>query len=108
MIGRETEITDPNNSKHYRYQYKDMEVVITKGIVTWFVSKTNNVATKRGIRQGSTLRDVLDNYGDSSMKFSYDESVLYEYRFASLDNKSCLLRIAIKNDRVEYISGRLE
>ncbi len=85
-----------------------MEVVITKGIVTGFVSKTNNVATKRGIRQGSTLRDVLDNYGDSSMKFSYDESVLYEYRFASLDNKSCLLRIAIKNDRVEYISGRLE
>lgn len=107
-IGREREITDPNKNHYYRYQYKDMEVVITNGVVTGFVSKTPEVSTTRGIHQGSSLQDVLNAYGDSSLKFSHEDMMLYEYRFSSIDHRNCLLRFAIKNDQVDYISGRIE
>jgi|GEM_PF-6950909 len=107
LLGKETEITNPDKNQHYHYQYKDMEVVITNGVVTGFVSKTDNGVTKRGIHQGSSLQDVLNAYGDSSMKFQYDRWMLYEYKFTSSKGKECLLRFAIAGNKVDYISARL-
>ena len=106
ILGKESKITDPNNSGHKRYQYNDMEVVITNGVVTGFVSKNEAVATKRGIRQGSSLQEVLSAYGSDYSSFSYDGMMLYEYALTSMNNKPCLLRFAIKNGYVDYISAR--
>ena len=106
LIGLESQITDPEFSGHLRYQYPDMEVIITHNVVTAFVSKTAKVNTARGIHQGSSFQDMINAYGKNYNSFYYDGSVLYEYPFTSTDGKSCLLRFAIKNDIVDYISGR--
>ena len=107
LLGKEKSITDPSKSGHLRYQYRNMEVVITNGIVTGFISKNATVQTERGIHEGSTLRDVLDAYGNDYSKFTYENATLYEYNMQSIDGKDCLQRFAIKNGRVDYISCRV-
>lgn len=107
LIGLESQITDPEFSGHLRYQYPDMEVIITRNVVTAFVSKTPRVSTSRGIHQGSSLTDVTNAYGEGYSSFEFDGSTLYEYPFTSTDGKNCLLRFAIKNGVVDYISGRV-
>lgn len=107
LIGLENQITDSEFSGHLRYQYPDMEVVITRNVVTAFISKTARVSTSRGIHQGSSLRDVINAYGEGYSSFEFDGSTLYEYPFTSTDGKNCLLRFAIKNGIVDYISGRV-
>lgn len=106
LYGKEQKITDPYKNGHLHYFYSDIEVVIANGIVTGFVSNSPQVRTKRGIHEGSTLQDVLQAYGDSTSKFTYGDEIMYEYPFKSIDNKNCLLRFAIKNGRVDYISAR--
>ncbi len=106
LYGKEQKITDPYKNGHLHYFYSDIEVVIANGIVTGFVSNSPQVCTKRGIHEGSTLQDVLQAYGDSTSKFTYGDEIMYEYPFKSIDNKNCLLRFAIKNGRVDYISAR--
>ncbi len=107
LFGKEQKITDPNKNGHRHYFYTDIEVIITNGVVTGFISSTANVSTKRGIHEGSTLQEVLRAYGDSASKFTYGDATMYEYPFKSIDQKNCLLRFAIKNDRVDYISARV-
>ena len=107
LIGLESKITDPEFSGHLRYQYPDMEVVITRNVVTAFISKTPRVNTTRGIHQGSSIKDVINAYGKGYSSFEYDGSTLYEYPFTSTNGRSCLLRFAIKNGVVDYISGRV-
>lgn len=106
LIGLESQITDPEFSGHLRYQYPDIEVVITHNVVTAFVSKTAKVNTARGIHQGSSFQDMINAYGKNYKSFDYDSSTLYEYPFTSTDGRNCLLRFAIKNGIVDYISGR--
>lgn len=107
LIGLENQITDPEFSGHLRYQYPDMEVIITDNVVNAFVSNTARVNTKRGIHQNSSLQDMINAYGKGYSSFEYNGSTLYEYPFTSTDGKSCLLRFAIKNGVVDYISGRV-
>ncbi|MBR2215832.1 MAG: hypothetical protein IJ849_08765 [Selenomonadaceae bacterium] len=107
LMGRESEIKDPNNSGHLRYQYPEMEVVITAGRVTGFVSNTGDVSTPRGIRQGDSLQKVLSNYGEPYAQSDFDDMTLYEYKMTSLDRRECLMRFAVKNGRVDYISARV-
>lgn len=106
-MGRENNITDPNNSGHLRYQYRDMEVVITGGIVTAFVSNTQSVSTPRGVRQGDSVEKVLLLYGSPDLKSDYDGATLYEYKRRSIDGKDCLMRFSVKNGVVDYISARV-
>lgn len=40
-------------------------------------------------------------------KSYYEESTLYEYTFTSKNGKNCLLRFAVKDGIVDYISGRV-
>lgn len=106
LIGLESQITDPEFSGHLRYQYPDMEVIITRNVVTAFVSKTARVSTSRGVHQGSSLTDVTNAYGEGYTSFEHEGKVLYEYPFTSTDGRRCLLRFAVKNGFVDYISGR--
>ncbi|MBR2214671.1 MAG: hypothetical protein IJ849_02795 [Selenomonadaceae bacterium] len=106
-LGKELEITDPQNSGHRHYNYPDMEVVITNGRVTGFVSRTDKVYTKQGIHQGSSWQEVRNIYGTTPFAESeYDGAVLKEYLY-EIDGKEYLLRFAIKQGVVEYISGRM-
>ena len=65
--------------------------------------------TKRGISEGSSVRDVIKAYGTDYTSMDYDDMTLYEYAFRDLKGRSGILRFAItKNDkRVNYISVRI-
>ena len=107
LMGKERKITDPGNTGNLRYQYPEMEVVITRGKVTGFVSNTAEVTTPRGIRQGDSLQKVLNAYGEPYAKSDFEGLTLYEYKMRSLDYNECLMRFAVKNGRVDYISARV-
>lgn len=107
VLGKERAITDPSKSGHLRYQYPNMEVVITNGIVTGFISKNASVQTERGIHEGSTLQEVVRAYGKDYSKLDFEGSTLYEYKMKSVNGKDCLQRFAIKNGRVDYVSCRV-
>ena len=106
-MGRENSVTNQNDSGHLRYQYRDMEVVITNGTVTAFVSNTQSVSTPRGVSQGDSVDKVTLLYGSPDLKSNYDGATLYEYKRRSIDGKNCLLRFSIKNGVVDYISARV-
>ncbi len=106
-MGKEQKITDPDKTGDLRYQYPEMEVVITRGKVTGFVSNTAEVATPQGIRQGDSLQKVLNAYGEPYSQSNFEDLTLYEYKMRSLDYKDCLMRFAVKNGKVDYISARV-
>ena len=107
IMGEPIKVSDPDNNGHLRYKYSDMVVVITGGVVTGFVSDTAAVSTKRGIKQGDALDKVVREYGKPYAKSDYDGTTLYEYKFTSDRGQDCLLRFAMKNGVVDYISGRV-
>ena len=107
IMGKPMKVTDPDNTGHLRYKYTDMVVVITNGIVTGFVSDTAAVSTKRGIKQGDKLDKVMREYGKPYAESNFEDTTLYEYKFTSDLKQECLLRFAIKNANVDYISARV-
>ena len=107
IMGEPIKVSDPDNNGHKRYKYSDMVVVITGGVVTGFVSDTAAVSTKRGVKQGDALDKVVKEYGKPYAKSDYDGTTLYEYKFTSDRGQDCLLRFAMKNGVVDYISGRV-
>jgi len=90
-----------------RYPLPDLEVVTCNDSVVALVSNSSNVETKRGIRQGDSVQAVIKAYGTPDLESEYNGSTLYEYKFSDSDNRNCLLRFAIKNQRVDYISMRV-
>mgnify|MGYP000868433512 FL=1 len=107
MLGRESRISYEGSYSDPRYQYPNMEVVMSGNIVTAFVSKNAMVKTGRGIGEGNSVQDVLAAYGKADMIMEYDGYLLYEYKFISANGRNCLLRFAMKNGTVSYISGRV-
>ena len=107
IMGDPIKVTDPDNTGHLRYKYSDMIVVIANGIVTGIVSDSTTFSTKRGVKQGDSLDKVIREYGKPYAKSDYDGTTLYEYKFTSDLQQDCLLRFAIKNGRVDYISARV-
>ncbi len=107
MLGKESKISYEFSDSNPRYQYPNMEVVMSGNIVTAFVSKNARVKTGRGIGEGNSVQDVLAVYGKTDMIMEYDGYLLYEYRFTSANGRNCLLRFAMKNGTVSYISGRI-
>ncbi len=106
-MGKERTMTHDNDSPRTHYKYDDLDVVVINGKVIGFVSNTGKPATPRGIKQGDSVQSVLRAYGDPYAKSDYEGTTLYEYKFTSLDNRTCLMRFAIKNSTVDYISGRV-
>lgn len=107
MLGKESKISYEFSDSNPRYQYPNMEVVMSGNIVTAFVSKNARVKTGRGIGEGNSVQDVLAVYGKTDMIMEYGGYLLYEYRFTSANGRNCLLRFAMKNGTVSYISGRI-
>lgn len=107
IFGKETSIDDKGTYKFYNYS--DIQVGIKNDKVDALVSNSSAVETKRGIRQGSTLQDVLNKYGDNYYKTDYNDLILYEYTFAADNGKNGILRFAIdkSNNQVNYISVRI-
>lgn len=105
VIGSQERIYD-NNDGFIRHNYPDMEVVMKNNIVEALVSKTAKVETKRGLHQNSTRQDVITTYGHDYELCEINGNTLLEYRFISLHGKKSLLRFALKNEVVEYISVR--
>lgn len=91
-----------------RLKYKDAEIVIKQDKISALVSMSSAWATPRGIREGSSVQDVLDKYGTGCLKTSFGEQTLYEYEITSADGHPCLLRFAVNNSngKVDYISER--
>lgn len=106
-LGKESEITYEHNNGDSRYQYPNMEVVMSGNVVTAFVSKNAVVKTKRGIGQGDTVQRLFSVYGNPDMSMEYDGYLLHEYKLVSANGRNCLLRFAIRNGVVSYISGRI-
>ena len=91
-----------------RHYYADMQIVEENGKITALVSETDKVSTKRGIHQGSTLDEVQKAYGTDTFSQSDDGDgrTLYEYKFTGQDDRVGLLRFAVKDGKVDYISVR--
>lgn len=91
-----------------RHYYDDMQIVEENGKITALVSETDKVATKRGIHQGSTLDEVQKAYGTDTFSQSDDGDgrTLYEYKFTGQDDRIGLVRFAVKDGKVDYISVR--
>ena len=91
-----------------RHYYDDMQIVEENGKSTALVSETDKVSTKRGIHQGSTLDEVQKAYGTDTFSQSDDGDgrMLYEYKFTGQDDRIGLVRFAVKDGKVDYISVR--
>lgn len=108
LLGQENKITDSQTLGHNHYEYKDIVVTVKDDtFITGLVSYTDKVQTEKGLRQGSTLKDVLSTYGRSCALSEYDGTALYEYPVESSSGKGAVIRFAVKNNIVDYISLRL-
>lgn len=88
--------------------YSNIEVVLYQGKISALVSQTSTYSTPRGIHEGSSIDDVLKEYGTNYNLSEYDNDSLYEYTINSVDGTPCILRFAVRNSdkKVNYISMR--
>ena len=92
------------------YEYRDVIVSVDNNKrVIGLVTCSNRFKTERGLHEGSTLQQVIDEYGLNCSRELSGDSTLYEYPYNSSSdaNKSAIMRFAIKNNIVEYISLRV-
>ena len=106
-LGRETKPSKLDNDGFTHYYYPDLELVVGNGRVESVFSNSNQVQTKRGLRQGDTVQEIIQTYGEPYGKTEYNGSTLYEYQFRSSNNDNCLLRFAVKNGTIDYIGSRI-
>ena len=108
VIGNEKEIRDsqttPGNSY---YEYNDAVVCMNGGEVISVATYTNAPQTEKGLRQGDPLSKVLSTYGRVCCVTDFEDLTLYEYPFELNGGKFAVMRFAVKNDSVEYISLQL-
>ncbi|MFV0635576.1 hypothetical protein [Mitsuokella sp. WILCCON 0060] len=108
-VEKSAEKKDPHQEgSMLRHYYDNMEIVEENGKITALVSQDDSVSTKRGLHQGSTLDEVQKAYGTDTFSKSDDGEgrTLYEYKFTGLDGRIGLLRFAVKDNKVDYISVR--
>lgn len=106
ILGKEN--SSKMQGKHRFYYFNGLDVGCMGSVVHALVSDSPVVATKQGIRVGSSLNEVLSTYGNRYSKFSYDRLDMYEYTYSALNGESGILRFAINNKSlVDYISVRI-
>ena len=88
------------------YEYNDVVITVNGGTVTGIASYTNAVQTEKGIRQGDPLSKVFSAYGNVCALTDYEDEMLYEYPFELGGGKFVIMRFAVKNNAVDYISLR--
>ena len=90
------------------YEYDDVVVTVKDNFVVGIATYTAAVADDKGIRQGDSLDKVLAAYGAGGWPVATDDgATFYEYPFES-EGEAFVMRLAVKNDVVEYISLRLD
>lgn len=71
------------------------------------VSYSPAVKTERNIHEGSTLQDVINAYGRRCAVQNFDGATLYEYPYDTPQDSLAVMRFAVKNGVVDYISLRI-
>lgn len=110
VLGKENSSKDSQDSPGYMfYYYDDLQVGIKNRSVDALVSDGNSVKTKRGISEGSSLKDVQNAYGSDYTSMDYEDMTLYEYTFRDMKGRPGILRFAVKkkDNKVKYISVRI-
>ena len=90
-----------------QYEYKDIVVTVKNGAVTGLVSYSKAVQTEKGIREGGNLQQIISAYGRRCAVQNFDGSTLYEFPYDTPQGSLAVMRFAIKNGVVDYISLRL-
>ena len=110
IFGAENEIRPSEDFPNtFYHEYKDVVVTVKNNLVIGIATYTDAVKDNRGIRQGDNAQKVFDVYGAEYWKIeAEDGETFYEYPFEATDGTSAVMRFAIKNNLVEYISLRVE
>lgn len=108
-MGRENEIRSVKDSPDiFYYEYDDIVLTVKNNFVIGIATYTAAVADYKGIRQGDSLDKVIAAYGAGGWEVeSADGATFYEYPFET-ERGILVMRFAIKNNVVEYISLRLD
>lgn len=107
IYGHEENITPAETPNHRNCKYKNILVTLAGNSVVGLVSYADEIQTERGLHQGSTLDEVIAAYGRRAAVYEYNELTLYEYAFISAQGNLAVMRFAVKNNAVDYISLRL-
>lgn len=108
VLGKEKEIRKSQNTPgNSYYEYNDVVVCVNRDKVISVATYTNVPQTEKGIRQGDSLKKVLSTYGRVCSVEHFDDLTLYEYPFELERGNYSIMRFAIKNDTVEYVSLRI-
>lgn len=108
-LGREKLKENRKNGYEF-YSYNTMEVGIKNNKVMALVSNGKSVVTKRNIREGSSLNEVLAAYGKDYLLTDFENLNLYEYNYDVNNNSKAILRFAVNkaSQKVDYISLRMD
>lgn len=95
--------------KYVRWYYSNIQVVMLNGKVHALVSRNDQVSTKRGFHEKSTMNAVVASYGNEASKYEEGGLIIYEYKFNSDIGIDGLLRYAFNkaDNSVNYISVRI-
>ena len=106
IFGREESIIPAETPNHRHCKYKNILVTFAGNSVVGLVSYANEIQTERGLHQGSTLDEVIAAYGRRAAVYEDNGLTLYEYPFVSAQGNLAVMRFAVKDNAVEYISLR--
>ena len=107
IFGREEKVTPAETPNHRHCKYKNIVVTFAGNAVVGLVSYGDEIATERGLHQSTPLDEVIAAYGRRAAVYEYEELTLYEYPYVSADGNLAVMRFAVKDNAVEYISLRL-
>ncbi len=108
VLGKEKEIRKSQNTPgNSYYEYNDVVVCVNGDKVISVATYTNIPQTEKGIRQGDSLNKVFSTYGRVCSVEHFDDLTLYEYPFELERGNYSIMRFAIKNDTIEYVSLRI-
>ncbi|MBR3745756.1 MAG: serine/threonine protein kinase [Selenomonadaceae bacterium] len=107
IFGREDRLTPSETPNKHHCEYKNIVVTFSGDSIIGLVSYSSEIQTERGIHEGSTLDEVISAYGRRAAVYKANEVTLYEYLYESAQGNLAVMRFAVKNNVVEYISLRL-
>ena len=102
-----TNFKEATGYKRITYKYNDIDVIFRNNVVQELSSHTNNIQTEKGIKQGTSLQQVISTYGKECSVNIDDELTLYEYLFQSQEGRNAVIRFATRNNFVDYINLKI-
>ena len=106
-MGREDRTTQSKiDGSQFNAEYRNIVVTHNGRRVVGLVSYSPAVKTELNLHEGSTLNDVIAAYGRLCSVQNIDGSTLYEYPYDTGKGSLAVMRFAVKNGVVDYISLR--